>query len=250
MLPCLHSLANCASISAALWFAFTAAHSPLSARASTCTPVAGGSGSIDDVPAIHQAFKDCSSGTIIIPIGTTYYINSAVTFAGCAGCTLQVDGILKVSNNLEYWHNQKAVFWMDGINGATVLSTTGKGLFDGNGQNAYDEFATNKTLKRASLFYVNNSHNVALKNLQFQNAPSVFHDVKGGSSNINYDKITLRAASKSSNPPKNTDGWAVGSSSFVTITNSDVTNTDDCVGFKPGCNVSQFLLLQPLVEPV
>ncbi len=197
MLPYISSLANYASMSASLLFVVTAATPPLSTRASTCTPVASGSGSIDDVPAIHQAFKDCSSGTIIIPTGTTYYINSAVTFAGCAGCTFQVDGILKVSSNLEYWHNQKAVFWMDGIKGATVLSTTGKGLFDGNGQNDYDEFATNKTLKRASLFYINNSHNVALKNLQFQNAPSVFHDVKGESSNINYDKVTLRAASKS-----------------------------------------------------
>ena len=92
-------------------------------------------------------------------------------------------------------------------------------------------------LKRACLFYINNSTNIQLQNLRFKNAPSVFHEFTGGSSNVKYDKVTLCAVSKSSNMPKDTDGWAVGKSSFVTITNTDVTNTYDCLGSKSGCTV-------------
>lgn len=36
-------------------------------RASTCTPVAGHSSSIDDTPAIQSAIASCPSGTIVIP---------------------------------------------------------------------------------------------------------------------------------------------------------------------------------------
>ena len=205
-------------------------------RASTCTPKAGGSGSTDDAPAIQSAIASCSSGTIVIPSGTTYYINSAFTFAGCSGCTLQIEGTLKVASDTDYWEGRKAIFLMDGITGANVISTTGGGVIDGNGQNAYDRFASDSSYKRPTLFYITNSKNVLVQNLKFKNAPNVFHSVTGGSSNVQYNKITLTATSKSSNLPKNTDGWDVGTSTYVTITDATVTNNDDCVAFKPGTN--------------
>jgi galacturan 1,4-alpha-galacturonidase len=34
--------------------------------------------------------------------------------------------------------------------------------------------------------------------------------------------------------PKNTDGFDVGASTYVTIQHTSVTNDDDCVAFKPG----------------
>lgn len=36
--------------------------------------------------------------------------------------------------------------------------------------------------------------------------------------------------------PKNTDGFDVGASQFVTLRNIKVSNQDDCVAFKPGAN--------------
>jgi galacturan 1,4-alpha-galacturonidase len=66
-------------------------------RASTCTPKTGGSSSTDDVPAIESAIASCLSGTIVIPSGTTYYINSAFTFAGCSGCTISLHSVYKIA---------------------------------------------------------------------------------------------------------------------------------------------------------
>lgn len=100
-------------------------------RASTCTPQAGGSSTVDDVPAIESAINACPSGTIVIPSGQTYYINSQLSFAGCSGCTFQLFGELSVSTDFNYWDGKGEIIHLNGITGATI---TGSGTINGNGQ--------------------------------------------------------------------------------------------------------------------
>ncbi|KAI1298835.1 glycoside hydrolase family 28 protein [Xylaria venustula] len=205
-------------------------------RATTCTPVAGGSSSVDDVPAIQSAIAACPSGTIVIPPSSTYYINSVFSFDGCSGCTLQVDGLLKVASDTDYWNGRDAIFDVSDITGAKVYSSTGTGVIDGNGQDAWDLFASDSSYSRPTLFWINGSKNIIVQNLQFINAPNVFHSARGDSSNIQYIDISLSAKSTSDNLPKNTDGWDIGPASYVTISGATVINDDDCVAFKPGAN--------------
>ena len=109
----------------------------LNARASTCTPKAGGSSSTDDVPAITSAIASCGAGgTIVIPSGTTYYLNSVLDFAGCADCDFQVEGLLKFSSSTDYWEGRTAMINVKNIDGIKIRSLTGSGVIDGNGQNA------------------------------------------------------------------------------------------------------------------
>lgn len=118
-------------------FALPDATRILNARASTCTPKAGGSSSTDDVPAITSAIASCGSGgTIIIPSGTTYYLNSVLDFSGCADCDFQVEGLLKFSSDTDYWEGRTAMINVKGIDGIKIRSVTGSGVIDGNGQNA------------------------------------------------------------------------------------------------------------------
>ncbi|KAF3762715.1 family 28 glycoside hydrolase [Cryphonectria parasitica EP155] len=208
----------------------------LAATASSCTPTAGGSSSTDDVAAIESAIADCPSGTIVIPASTTYYVNSELSFDGCAGCTFEVEGTLLVSDDTDYWNGKTAVFLAQDIDGLTVTSTSGDGVFDGNGQASWDLFAEDSSYARPTLFYVDGSTNVAISNLLFKNAPNVFHSSTGGSSNVVYTDITLSAISTSDNEPKNTDGWDIGQSTYVTINGASVLNDDDCVAFKPGAS--------------
>ncbi|KAI0533924.1 glycoside hydrolase family 28 protein [Xylaria digitata] len=217
----------------------TAAASPPSrviGRAAACTPTAGGSDTIDDVPAIQSAIAACQSGTIVIPPSSTYHINSVFSFKGCAGCTLQVEGLLKVASDTDYWNGKDAIFDISGITGAKIYSSTGAGVIDGNGQDAWDRFAEDKSYGRPTLFWINKSKDIIVQNLKFKNAPNVFHSARGDSSNIQYIDIDLSAISKSSNLPKNTDGWDIGPASYVTISGAKVTNNDDCVAFKSGAN--------------
>lgn len=110
----------------------------LNARASTCTPTAGGSSSTDDVPAITSALASCGNGgTIVIPTGKTYYLNSVLDFSGCVGCDFQVEGLLKFTSDTDYWEGRTAMINVESVDGIKIRSLTGGGVIDGNGQDAY-----------------------------------------------------------------------------------------------------------------
>lgn len=106
-------------------------HVALNERASSCTPKAGGSATVDDTPAIESAIKACPSGNIVIPSGTTYHINSQLSFAGCTGCKFILNGELSVSTDFNYWNNKGEIIYLKNIHGATI---TGSGTINGNGQ--------------------------------------------------------------------------------------------------------------------
>ncbi|KAJ5394419.1 uncharacterized protein N7487_012060 [Penicillium crustosum] len=190
-------------------------------RASACTPVAGGS---DDTPAIAAAIAKCGKGgTIIIPAGKTYNLNSPLDFAGCAGCDFQLEGTLKFSSSTNVWKGQTAMINIKNIDGLKIRSLSGKGVIDGNGQAAWDLFAKDSSYRRPTLLYITEP-------------PNVFNSVKGNTKTAKFLNLHMDATSKSKNEPKNTDGFDIGASTDVTISNVHVTNDDDCVAFKPGAD--------------
>ncbi|KAH7371611.1 glycoside hydrolase family 28 protein [Cadophora sp. MPI-SDFR-AT-0126] len=207
-------------------------------KRATCTPASASNSGVDDTPAIEAAIAACGAGgTIVIPSGMTYAIRSTVDFKGCTGCTFNIEGTLKASNDLDYWYYQSEIFLISGIKGATIQSLLGTGVIDGNGQNAYDVFATNSSLKRPALYSIKGgSTAITTKNIHMKNPPGIFIYAGGGSSNINFASLYMTAASKSINAPKNTDGFDVWDASFVTIADTTVSNQDDCVAFKAGCS--------------
>ncbi|KAJ7082863.1 extracellular exo-polygalacturonase [Mycena belliarum] len=207
-------------------------------RRATCTPISAGSSGIDDVPAIEAAFKSCGNGGIIvIPAGKTYAIRSTLDFTGCVNCDFQIEGTLKMSEDLEYWNGKAAVLSLNAITGAKMHSVTGTGLIDGNGVPYWIEFAANHSYRRPTLVSITGkSKSITISNLRFKNPANVFHSVGGGSTNILYDALRLDATSTSTATAKNTDGFDVGASTFVTIRNTTVVNQDDCVALKAGSN--------------
>ncbi|KAJ8070145.1 hypothetical protein OCU04_000537 [Sclerotinia nivalis] len=208
------------------------------AKRATCTPASAANAGIDDVPAITAAIKSCGKGGVIqIPAGVQYAINSVLDFTGCAGCTFNIEGTLKVSEDLDFWEGKRAIFYMNAINTATIQSVTGTGVIDGNGQAAYDYFAKNTSYARPTLHYITGaSSHITIKNLKVKNPPNVFFSVTGGSTNVAYSGLTMTAASKSTAAAKNTDGFDVGDSTYVTLNHIAVSNDDDCIAFKPGAN--------------
>ncbi|KAJ1568055.1 hypothetical protein HK405_003790 [Cladochytrium tenue] len=203
----------------------------------TCTPTSYASSSKDDSPAINAAIKSCGAGGVIkFPAGVQYSVLSQITLTGCSACDLQIEGTLKASDNLTYWATQKAIILVSGITGgATIRSLTGTGVVDGNGQAAWDAFAADSSLVRPTLLYITGSSGVTVSNVYFKNAPNVFHSATSTSSNIVYSSLTNKAISKSTNLPKNTDGFDI-SGTNVHLSNILVENDDDCVAFKPGAN--------------
>lgn len=206
-------------------------------KRATCTPASLGNTQEDDTPAIAAAIKSCGNGgTIVIPAGTTYSLRSALSFTGCVGCDFQLEGTLKASDDTTYWATQTAVISLNSISGAKFRSLTGSGVIDGNGQDAYDQFAANSSLARATVFYISGGSNIYVGGFSVKNPPNVFFSQKGSVSNVQYASLTMTAASKSTNAPKNTDGFDIGESTYTTINDVYVSNQDDCVAFKSGSN--------------
>jgi galacturan 1,4-alpha-galacturonidase len=209
---------------------------PLSNR-DICTPASAGDISIDDVPAINKALSTCGNGgTIVIPAGKTFMIRTPVDFNNCSVCDFQIEGTLKVSDDLAYWAGRTTFFMLRNVTGATIRSTTGSGLIDGSGQAYWDYYASNKTYKRPSLLYLSNVSNVSLTNIRLKDAPNVFVSVKDSSVNTKFSELVLSAISTSKNQPLNTDGFNIGDSSYITLSNIQVTNDDDCIAFQSGAN--------------
>ncbi|CAF1502399.1 unnamed protein product [Adineta ricciae] len=209
----------------------------LSFGKTVCKPTSAGNSSIDDVPAIHQALSMCGNGgIIIIPAGQIFTIRSPLNFQDCHSCDFQIEGTLKVFDDLEYWQEKKAFFVFTNVKDGTFHSLTGQGLIDGSGQKFWDYFAKNQTYQRPLLIHITNSSNVVFNKFSLKNPAFWFIFVTDNSRNVTFANLTLSAISTSSSLPKNTDGFDTGDCSYVTISDIHVINGDDCVSFKNGSN--------------
>ncbi|KAJ7746292.1 glycoside hydrolase family 28 protein [Mycena metata] len=208
------------------------------AKRATCTPVSAGDAGKDDVPAIEAAFKSCGNGgVIVIPAGLTYAIRSTLSFTGCVNCDFQIEGTLKMSEDLTFWDGVSTVISINAINGGMMRSVTGTGVIDGNGVPYWIAFAANSSYARPTLVSITGaSKGITISNLRLKNPANVFNSVNGGSMNVVYQNLRMDATSTATATAKNTDGFDVGASTFVTIKNTTVVNQDDCVALKPGSN--------------
>jgi galacturan 1,4-alpha-galacturonidase len=217
---------------------------------------------VDDVPAIESAINACPSGTIVVPSGQTYYINSQLSFTGCSGCTLELLGELSVSTDFNYWDGKGEIIHLKSITGASI---TGSGTINGNGQascmsferphfssswqgrwtrarrtkadsSTGDYIVSNTAYSRPYLIRVDGSSNIKMSGITLKNAPSFHVVTSGNSQNVFYSDMTLYSVSTSSNVAHNTDGFDIGPASYVTVENTHVTNDDDCVVLKPGAS--------------
>ncbi|KAB8276110.1 pectin lyase fold/virulence factor [Aspergillus minisclerotigenes] len=209
----------------------------LEERIPACTPVSAGSASVDDAPSIYDAIKQCGNGgTIVIPEGKTFNIRGPLNFSECASCEFQLEGSLKFSDDLTFWNGTKAMIEVFNVNGLRFHSLTGSGLIDANGQAAWESFATDTSLRRPTMLMISNSTDILLDNYKAQNPQGVFYSVGSQSARIAYSNLDLSAVSRSSTQPKNTDGFDIGDSTYVTVDNVNVVNQDDCIAFKAGLN--------------
>ena len=207
------------------------------AKRATCTPASLGNTQLDDTPAIAAAIASCGNGgTIVLPAGTTYSLRSMLEFTGCTNCDFQIEGTLKASDDTTYWATASGMIYLNGINGVKIRSLTGSGVLDGNGQTSYDQWAANPDFARPTAIYINGGSDITIEGFLVKNVPNAFFGQKGGVTNVVYASLTMTAASKSTNLPKNTDGFDIGESTYTTIKSVYVSNQDDCVAFKSGCN--------------
>ncbi|KAF8608536.1 pectin lyase-like protein [Ceratobasidium sp. AG-I] len=208
------------------------------ANAATCVVSSAGNSSVSDVPAIKAAFASCGNGGIIqFPAGKTYAINELLKIQGCNGCEVQLEGTLKLKDDITLWNKQAQPFAfqdsylsiiVDGAKNMKFHSLTGKGLIDGSGQAWYDKVPSIRPI----LFTTANSTGVTYEKIKMINSPMWFNLVTD-SSYITFTNTIINATTNSSKLPKNTDGFDTYRSNHITIQDLWYNGGDDSISFKP-----------------
>ncbi|KAI5303059.1 hypothetical protein KEM55_000743, partial [Ascosphaera atra] len=153
-----------------------------------CTP---SSGSNDDAKAIGDAISKCGNGgVIVIPQGYMYNVGSPIKFEDCKGCEFQLDGTLKVTSDPSSWSSESYIISFKGANGLLFHSPKSSGVIDGNGQEAWDEFAKNKSLKRPRMIQIEGSAtNVTVAHLTLKDPPTFFVSQSGNAKDMHYEDL-------------------------------------------------------------
>lgn len=205
-------------------------------------------GGLDDGPNINAAFKECSENAVIL-LDSYYSVNTLLLTEGLNHVDVVLSGTVQYTPNIAYWSphslyltfQNSTTFWFLSGNDVHIF---GGGTIDGNGQVWYDTFnvtqnsgtAGSSTLSfaRPIVLTIGNSSNVVVEDITEIAAPN-WNNFVIQSTNVTYRNINIDSVSYSSAPAKNTDGWDIYRSSYVTIADSTINNGDDCVSFKPNC---------------
>ncbi|KAG8708490.1 hypothetical protein FRC08_018863 [Ceratobasidium sp. 394] len=226
----------------------------------TCIVPSHGNVNVSDTPAIEAAFKKCGKGgKIIFSENATYALNELTTMTPCKKCTVELEGTLRMSDNITYWlknatattnitaatypnvvyykfQDTIAYLVLKGWKQSSLVSKTGKGLIDGNGQlwwnaAAGQEILDPASLRRPVLFTLDGADKVTIDNIGMRNPANWFNWVTD-SKYVTYTNIRLSALSANKNPPKNADGWDTYRTSHFILRDAHVVSGDDCFSFK------------------
>ncbi|ESZ97939.1 Polygalacturonase 1 [Sclerotinia borealis F-4128] len=234
-----------------------------------------GSG-FDDSAALLSAIKSCNHGGVVQLNETIYKISTPLNLQSLQSIDFNISGTIQFSPNITYWtansfkyvFQNSSAFWQWGGND---INWYGGGTIDGNGQSWWDAFAKDSTLARPILFVMNGLNGGSMSGLKMRSPPNWFNFITG-SEDVLISGMTLTAVTNNLNPVKNSgeflpyssiystelpmlnkqnkqnrqiskDGWDTYLSSHITIQNSTILNTDDCVSFKPN---SSSILVQNL----
>lgn len=160
----------------------------------TCTVKPGGNASIDDAPAIYDAFNKCGQNGRVVFANTTYNINSVMNTSDLYNCEIDIYGTLLVSfsqfyscigkeangdiqwgTNLTYWLNNSLPVGYQNQSTAWILGGTnikvdghGYGTLNGNGDSWYAAYGSvsNKAGRPLALTIANTT-NLEFRGVQF-----------------------------------------------------------------------------------
>ncbi|KAI4335044.1 hypothetical protein L6164_013727 [Bauhinia variegata] len=203
-----------------------------------------GDGVTDDTAAFKRAWKEAcavESGVILAPENYCFKITSTIFSGPCMpGLVLQVDGTLMPPDGPDSWpkadsRKQWLVFYR-----LDQMTFTGKGTIEGNGEQWWDmpckphRGPDGKTVSGScdspAMIRFFMSSNLVVSELKIQNSPQ-FHMKFDGCQGVQIDKLSISSPKLS----PNTDGIHVENTKDVSISNTMISNGDDCISIGPGC---------------
>ncbi|RFU33833.1 hypothetical protein B7463_g2512, partial [Scytalidium lignicola] len=205
----------------------------------TCVVPAGGSESIDDAPAILQAFDECGHGGKVMFQNTTYHVNSVMNTSALQDCEIDIQGTLLWGTNITYflnhslpvgYQNQSTAWILGGDN--IKVDGHGYGTLNGNGDAWYDFIAGASNYPgRPHALTVANSTNFSFRGVHFIRSQmwslSIIY-----TQNALFDSVYVNNTASSGSQEVNTDGADTIYSSQITFSNWIIDNGDDGLSMK------------------
>ncbi|KAK0109443.1 hypothetical protein ONS95_002137 [Cadophora gregata] len=158
-----------------------------------------------------------------------------------AGETLDMTGlkdntVIVFSGNTTFGYKEweGPLFSVSGT-GIKVTGLDGSAL-DGNGASYWDGGGGDSGKTKPKFFSAHKITNGAIENLNIVNPPVQVFSINKVT-NTTFTNITIDSKAGDANA-KNTDGFDIGDSDGITITNATVYNQDDCVAINSGTNIT------------
>ncbi|KAF2246912.1 glycoside hydrolase family 28 protein [Trematosphaeria pertusa] len=186
----------------------------------------------DDVPAITAALKKCGqTGRILFPANQTFSIRSPFDLSPCQACDFQINGVLSISRDWDYWEKQAAVINIPRTTAAIIRTDGNTGVIDANRFGwAGDESLLERIPKLFSIS--DESYNIYIRNLKIRNVPGIVFYVNSNSSSVHLDDIDIADAA--------TTGLLVEQAKHVYVWNNTIRATGSCVTILPNSTNVQF----------
>ncbi|CDM27702.1 CAZyme family GH28 [Penicillium roqueforti] len=108
-------------------------------------------------------------------------------------------------------------------------------VINGGGASWWDSEGTNGGKTKPKFFYAHSLDDSSITGLNVKNTPVQAFSVQ--SDNLVLDQITIDNSDGDTEGGHNTDAFDVGSSTYITISNANVKNQDDCLAINSGENI-------------
>ncbi|XP_062209010.1 polygalacturonase At1g48100-like [Phragmites australis] len=200
-----------------------------------------GDGVTDDTDPIKTAWdtacQDDGPGVVLAAAGYSFLVHTTVFTGPCQGSvTIQLDGTIVAPSDPNTWPANSKRNWLVFYQ-AHGVSLRGAGLIDGKGQKWWDlpckphrgGASTHGSCDSPVALRFFMSNNVTVQGLKVQNSPE-FHFRFDSCRGVLVSGLSISSPALS----PNTDGIHVENTQDVLITNSVVSNGDDCVSIGAG----------------
>ncbi|CAG7935386.1 unnamed protein product [Penicillium nalgiovense] len=122
------------------------------------------------------------------------------------------------------------------VEGSNIEVSGEKGhVINGDGSRWWDTKGTNGGKDKPKFFYAHKLTDSSITGLNVKNTPVQAFSVQGD--NVVLDHITIDNTDGDTNGGHNTDAFDVGDSTYITISNANIKNQDDCLAVNSGENI-------------
>ncbi|OAL47256.1 pectin lyase-like protein [Pyrenochaeta sp. DS3sAY3a] len=196
-------------------------------KRSICTITPNNDPLLDDVPNILAALQECGdTGRIVIPLNQTFNIRSPLDLSLCQRCDFQINGILRLSSDWDYWEKQAAVFRISNTTNIMLDSDGSTGLIDGNNFGWAVEPGVPIPERMPKLFSISDdSYQVHIRDLKIRNVPGTVFHVTSGSSAVRIYDVEIETAAHTA--------YLIEGVKHVYLWNNTIRATEACVAIAP-----------------